>query len=274
MTFIVVASTNCQLCCASVGSLSHPLCTIVTIASCSMGRRTQRRRSVSGVHHKRNRGLAEHDAAQQRHRGHYVCSSVRLWARHLRVRIVPQRAEFAKKSLATTEIKFSIAGLTRSPVDMMCLSLFYCSFINGHISLHDSWCTMATLRTASFGYGASWQACACLRSHYCHTSIACCCIVLLTGISYSCFDVRSSTYVVFCHRFDEGNKTWRWAGTSTNSFGGGWALAGNVITRPMVTLPTGRGNTRYRIHLPIYNAVTSASVRSSYHPCVFANMRA
>jgi hypothetical protein len=128
LTSVVVASTNHhQLCCASVGSLSHPLGTIVTIASCSMGRRAQRRGSVSGVRHKRNRGLAEHDPAQQRHRGHYVCSSVRLWSRHLRVRIVPQRTEFAETSLATTEIKFSITGSTRSSVDLMCLPVFYCS---------------------------------------------------------------------------------------------------------------------------------------------------
>jgi hypothetical protein len=114
----------------------------------------------------------------------------------------------------------------------------------------------------ALGHGACGHAFACLWSHSCHTTIDCSCIALLTGISYCCFDVCSSTYIVCCHRFDEGNKTWRWAGTSTNSFGGGWALAGNVITRPMVTLPTSRGNTRYRIHLPIYNAVTSASVRS------------
>eukprot|EP00035_Acanthoeca_spectabilis_P007412 m.136418 g.136418 ORF g.136418 m.136418 type:complete len:830 (-) comp13943_c0_seq1:293-2782(-) len=63
------------------------------------------------------------------------------------------------------------------------------------------------------------------------------------------------------YAWDPATRAWRWISTTTASFGGGWALSGPQITRSMT--PTGafvKGMVRYRIHLPIYNGLTSAQI--------------
>lgn len=62
------------------------------------------------------------------------------------------------------------------------------------------------------------------------------------------------------YAFDEEVSQWRWVSTTTNAKGGGWDYSGSEILRPMVTdAPPGK-TFRYRIHLPIYNGLTSASI--------------
>ena len=62
------------------------------------------------------------------------------------------------------------------------------------------------------------------------------------------------------YAFDERVNQWRWVSTTTNTKGGGWDYSGSEILRPMVTdAPPGK-TFRYRIHLPIYNGLISASI--------------
>lgn len=62
------------------------------------------------------------------------------------------------------------------------------------------------------------------------------------------------------YAFDETVRQWRWVSTTTNAKGSGWDYSGSEVLRPMVTdAPPGK-TFRYRIHLPIYNGLTSASI--------------
>eukprot|EP00037_Helgoeca_nana_P028974 m.344136 g.344136 ORF g.344136 m.344136 type:complete len:811 (-) comp27878_c0_seq1:173-2605(-) len=72
------------------------------------------------------------------------------------------------------------------------------------------------------------------------------------------------------YAWDPSTSAWRYVSTTTNSFGGGWSLSGTQITRAMTSAAPPRGLTRYRIHLPIYNGLTAASIGvtagSQLHP--------
>jgi hypothetical protein len=64
------------------------------------------------------------------------------------------------------------------------------------------------------------------------------------------------------YAYDTNTTSWRWVATAWPG-GGGWKWGGNIISSTMVktdpALPS-RGLTRYRIHLPIYNGLTSAAI--------------